>query len=95
MSRRGFEGEAEREFHIVVDFGKHRDTSMVAVVERRDSHLYLRHMHAFPLETSYGAVIGYVKRLQDNWRTVRFVYANKTGVGDYIVEDMQRGRIRG
>ena len=82
------------DFHLGVDFGKHRDPSVVAVVERLKDHLYLRHLHAFPLETSYGAVIGYVKRLQDNWRTIRFVYADKTGVGDYIVEDMQRGGIR-
>jgi len=44
--------------------------------------------------TSYGAVIGYIKRLQDNWTGVRAVYADKTGVGDYIVEDMERGGIR-
>jgi hypothetical protein len=77
-----------------VDFGKHRDPSVVAVVERLKGHIYLRHLHVFPLETSYGAVIGYIKRLQDNWRTIRSVYADKTGVGDYIVEDMQRGGIR-
>jgi phage FluMu gp28-like protein len=82
------------EFHVGVDFGKHRDPSVVAVVERLGGHLFLRHMHAFPLETSYGAVIGYIKRLQDNWTTIRSVYADKTGVGDYIVEDMQRGGIR-
>ena len=46
------------------------------------------------METSYGAVIGYMKRIQDNWRTVWAIYADKTGVGDYIVEDMQRGGIR-
>jgi phage FluMu gp28-like protein len=84
----------EGEFHVGVDFGKHRDPSVVAVVERLGGHLYLRHMHAFPLGTSYGAVIGYTKRLQDNWRMIQSVYADKTGVGDYIVEDMQRGGIR-
>ena len=82
------------DFHLGVDFGKHRDPSAVAIVERLKGHLYLRHMHVFPLETSYGAVIGYIKRLQDNWRTIRSVYADKTGVGDYIVDDMVRGGIR-
>ena len=58
------------------------------------AHLYLRHCHRFPLETSYCAVIGYMKRLQDHWRTVHAIYADKTGVGDYIVEDMERGGLR-
>jgi phage FluMu gp28-like protein len=79
---------------VGVDFGKHRNPSVVAVVERSRGHLYLRHMHALPLETSYGAVIGYVKRIQDNWSVVRGIHADKTGVGDYIVEDMARGGIR-
>jgi hypothetical protein len=83
--------EARGEFYVGVDFGKHRDHSVVAVVEREGEHLYLRHCHRFPLETSYGAVIGYIKRLQDNWKRVRAVYADKTGVGEYIVEDMERG----
>jgi len=82
------------EFYIGVDFGKHADYSVVAVVEKLKGHLYLRHCWQAPLETSYGAVIGYVKRLQDNWPGVAAVYADKTGVGDYIVEDMERGGIR-
>ncbi len=58
------------EFYLGVDFGKHVDYSVVAVVERLNGHLYLRHCYRFPLETSYGAVIGYMKRLQDRWRTI-------------------------
>jgi len=82
------------EFYLGVDFGKHVDYSVVAVVEKLHGHLYLRHCHRFPLETSYGAVIGYMKRLQDHWHTINAVYADKTGVGDYIVEDMERGGLR-
>lgn len=82
------------EFYVGLDFGKHRDPSVAAAIERVDDTLILRHLHAFPLETSYGAVIGYVKRLQDNWHTIHNIQADKTGVGDYIVEDMQRGGIR-
>ena len=79
------------DFYVGADFGKKRDYSVVAVSEVRGGHKYLRHLHRFPLETPYGAVIGYMKRLQDRWSTVRAVYADKTGVGDYIVEDMVRG----
>jgi len=88
------EEPAQGEFYIGVDLGKHADYSVVAVIEKRGDHLYLVHCHQFPLETSYGAVIGYIKRLQDNWRGVRAIYADKTGVGDYIVEDMIRGGLR-
>ena len=82
------------DFFAGVDFGKHMDHLVVAVVGRVGGNLYLRHCHQFPLETSYGAVIGYMKRLQDYWRTVHAIYADKTGVGDYIVEDMERGSLR-
>jgi len=79
------------DFYVGADFGKKRDYSVVAVTEARDAHKILRHLHRFPLETPYGAVIGYMKRLQDRWSVIRAVYADKTGVGDYIVEDMVRG----
>jgi len=85
---------ARGEFYIGVDFGKHQDYSVVAVLNKRVNHIHLIHCHQFALETSYGAVIGYIKRLQDNWKNIRVVYADKTGVGDYIVEDMQRGGLR-
>jgi len=84
---------ARGEFYIGVDFGKHQDHSVVAALNKRGDHLHLVHCQQFALETSYGAVIGYIKRLQDNWRNVRAVYADKTGVGDMIVEEMTRGGI--
>jgi len=90
----GFDVQTQGEFYIGADFGKHVDYSVVSVVERVRAHLYLRHCHRFPLKTSYGAVIGYIKRLQDNWRHVWAIYADKTGVGDYIVEDMENGGLR-
>jgi ribosomal protein L37AE/L43A len=83
------------QFCIGVDFGKHTDHSVVSVIDRRVNHLYLVHCHQFPLETAYSAVIGYIKRLQDNWLSVAFVYADKTGVGDYIIEDMIKGGLTG
>jgi len=82
------------DFYVGADFGKKRDYSVVAVTEARSDHRYLRHLHRFPLETPYGAVIGYMKRLQDGWSMIRAIYADMTGVGDYIVEDMVRGGLR-
>lgn len=87
-------GEARGEFYVGVDFGKHQDHSVVSVVNKKGDHLFLVHCHQFPLETSYGAVIGYIKRLQDGWLTVRVIYADKTGVGEMVVEEMERGGLR-
>jgi hypothetical protein len=86
--------EPRGEFYLGVDFGKKHDHSVVAVIERQRSHKLLRHLHRFPLDTPYGTVIGYVKKLQETWRTIKAIYPDKTGVGDYIVEDMIRGGLR-
>ena len=63
LSYSGSTGKRRGEFYLGVDFGKHVDYSVICVVEKVKDHLYLRHCHMFPLETSYGAVIGYLKRL--------------------------------
>lgn len=81
-------------FYAGVDFGKKRDHSVIAVVEKKNNHVYLRLCHQFPLDIPYGAVIGYLKRLQDNWERLVSVHADQTGVGDYIVEDMKRSGVR-
>jgi len=85
------EHSCQGEFYVGADFGKHGDHSVVAVIEERGEHLYLVHCNQFPLETSYGSIIGYIKRIQDKWHNVYALRVDKTGVGDYIVEDMQRG----
>ena len=66
----------------------------MAVIETLKQHEYLRHYHKIPLETPYGAVIGYIRKLSDNWSKVQAIYCDKTGVGDYIVEDMERSGLR-
>jgi len=85
------DNELRGDLYVGADFGKKRDYGVVAVTEVSGSHKYLRHLQRFPLQTPYGAVIGYMKRVQDAWSTVRAIYADKTGVGDYIVEGMMRG----
>jgi len=80
-------------FYLGVDFGKHQDYSVVVVCEKRGDTLYIVHVHRFPLETEYASVIGYIKSLRDRWQSIRAVYADVTGVGDYIVEDMKRAGI--
>jgi phage FluMu gp28-like protein len=83
------------DFHVGVDFGKEQDFSVVVVVEKLGAVIKVVHVHRFPLKTNYSSVIGYIKNLQDRWNNINYVYADITGVGGYIVEDMFRGGIRG
>jgi len=90
-----FQDVPKGEFYAGVDFGKEQDFSVVLVAEKVAHTLRVVHVHRFPLKTEYASVIGYVKSLQDRWQTVRAVYADITGVGGYIVEDMVRSGIQG
>jgi phage FluMu gp28-like protein len=90
-----FQHQPQGEFYVGVDFGKEQDFSVVLVVEKQASLLRVVHVHRFPLHTEYASVIGYVKSLQDRWKTVRAVYGDVTGVGNYIVEDMVHSGIQG
>lgn len=77
-------------FYVGVDFGKHQDHSVIVVIQKSQNILSIMHIHRFPLKTEYGSVIGYVKSLQQRWRAIRAIYADVTGVGDYIVEEMTK-----
>jgi phage FluMu gp28-like protein len=89
-----FQDQPKGEFYLGVDFGKEQDYSVVQVLEKSGSTLRVVHVHRFPLKTEYASIIGYVKSLQDRWQTIRAVYADITGVGAYIVEDMIRSGIQ-
>lgn len=90
-----FNERAKGEFFMGVDLGKHRDYSVVSVVMREKNTLKLVHLKRFPLKTAYASVIGYVKTLCDRWNSTHKVNVDMTGVGDYIVEDMQNAGIHG
>ena len=90
-----FQAAPQGEFFVGVDFGKEQDFSVVIIVEKQEQILRVNHVHRFPLKTEYASVIGYIKSLQDRWKTVHAVYCDITGVGNYIVEDMVRSGIRG
>lgn len=90
-----FQAQPQGEFYAGVDFGKEQDFSVALVVEKQGSMLRVVHVHRFPLHTEYASVIGYIKSLQDRWKTVRAVYGDVTGVGNYVVEDMVHSGIQG
>jgi len=89
-----FQDQPKGEFYVGVDFGKEQDFSVVLALEKTGQIFRVVHVHRFPLKTEYASVIGYVKSLQDRWHEVRAVYADITGVGNYIVEDMIRSGIQ-
>jgi phage FluMu gp28-like protein len=47
----------------------------------------------WPLETPYSSVIGSIRVIIDKLKQVQKVLVDQTGVGEYIVEDMQKGGI--
>jgi phage FluMu gp28-like protein len=89
-----FQDQLQGDFYVGVDFGKEQDYSVISIIQKTADTLNLIHLHRFPLHTEYASVIGYVKSLCDRWRNVNAVYADITGVGDYIVEDMVRSGVR-
>lgn len=77
------------EYLIGIDFGKHADHSVVAILEKVDGGLRLVYLKEFPLETSYTAVIGTVKRLNDAY-AFGAGCLDKTGVGEGPYEEIRQ-----
>jgi len=86
---------SDRLIYIGVDFGKHKDHSVVAAIDydNESRKAKLIHVHQFALETEYASVIGYVKALGSRWQKTRQVSTDVTGVGDFITEEMKRSGI--
>src|SRR6266704_1942772 len=86
---------SDRLIYIGVDFGKHRDHSVVAAIDydNESRKAKLIHLHRFALETEYASVIGYVKALASRWQVLRRVSTDVTGVGDFITEEMKKSGI--
>lgn len=80
-------------FYAGLDLGKHQDYSAFVIVEEVKEKYLLRHVKVWPLGTKYATVIGYVKTLYDRWHSFEKIRVDVTGVGEYIVEDMQNGGI--
>src|SRR5438094_144252 len=77
---------SDRLIYLGVDFGKHRDHSVVAAIDYDNESRKARliHIHRFALATEYASVIGYVKALVSRWQKTRQVSTDITGVGDSI-----------
>jgi phage FluMu gp28-like protein len=76
------------EYLIGIDFGKHNDHSVIAILEKSRDGLCLVYMNELPLETPYTAVIGTVKRLNDAYPFAAGCL-DKTGVGEGPCEEIR------
>ena len=88
-----FDSTHRGKFHAGLDLGKHRDHSVLIIIENTEDKLLLRHWKVFPLETKYATVIGYVKTLTDRWKHIEHIRVDTTGIGEYIAEDMKNADI--
>jgi len=79
--------------YLGVDLGKRVDYSVIAVVTKKGEQVKLVYYKRWPLETPYSSVIGSVRVIIDKLKHVQKTLVDQTGVGDYIVEDMQKGGI--
>jgi phage FluMu gp28-like protein len=79
-----------------VDLGKRQDYSVIAVVAKQPNRedVHLVYYKRWPLETPYSSVIGSVRVIIDRLRSVQKCLVDQTGVGEFVVEDMQKGGIR-
>ena len=89
-----FNETVQGEFYAGLDLGKHQDPSVLTVVKIEESSIKLIHLHRFPLKTPYATVIGYTKTLWGRWQTIHKILIDMTGIGEYIVEDMQNTGIQ-
>jgi phage FluMu gp28-like protein len=88
-----FDSQQRGKFYAGLDLGKLQDYSVLIVVEEVEGKYLLRHWKVFPLGTKYATVIGYVKTLCDRWKYFERIRVDITGVGEYVVEDMQNAGI--
>src|SRR3989442_6164882 len=85
------------EFFVGVDLGQKWDHSAIAVLRKDGDIVSLVHMKRFKLGTEYGSVLGYLKLLERTLQTVQRIYIDRTGVGEFFVEQAAKEikKIRG
>ena len=72
-----------------VDLAQTRDYCVLAVSERLNDVLRLRHLKIFKQPTKYATVIGYMKMLQDRWEGFQRWRVDNTREGPSIISDME------
>ncbi len=75
--------------------GKQHDHSATAVIRREGDQFRLVYAKRFELGAPFAAVIGHLKIINERLDRVEANYVDCTGLGAYIVEDMQSSGIPG
>ena len=86
---KGYSGE----LFAGIDLAQTRDYCVLAVSERLNDVLRLRHLKIFHQPTMYATVIGYLKALQDRWEGFQRVRVDNTRDGPSIISDMEEAGI--
>jgi phage FluMu gp28-like protein len=86
---KGYSGE----LFAGLDLAQTRDYCVLAVSERVNDRLFLRHLKVFQQPTKYATVIGYLKALQDRWEGFQRVRVDNTREGPSIISDMEEAGI--
>ncbi|MEJ2240886.1 MAG: terminase family protein [Candidatus Bathyarchaeota archaeon] len=76
-----------------LDLAQTRDYCVLAVSERANDRLFLRHLKLFNQPTKYATVIGYLKALQDRWEGFQKIRVDNTREGPSIISDMEEAGI--
>jgi phage FluMu gp28-like protein len=83
------ENEYTGDFFVGLDLAQTRDYCVLAVVERLNDELFLRHLKIFQQPTLYATVLGYLKMLQDRWGGFEKIRVDFTREGPSIIKDME------
>jgi hypothetical protein len=83
-----------RAFYVGLDLGQRRDHTAIAVVERRDGRLMVRHLERVALGTPYRRVVERVRKMVGSQalRGRCAVVMDATGIGAPVVELMRASR---
>jgi hypothetical protein len=87
------EESQSEEFFVGIDLAQTHDYSVLAVLERQNLNLYLRHLKIFQQPTIYVTVLGYTKALQDRWGGFERIRVDFTREGPSIIADMENAGI--
>jgi phage FluMu gp28-like protein len=83
----------EGEFFAGLDLAQTRDYCVLAIIERINDRLFLRHLKIFQQPTLYASVLGYLKMLQDRWGGFAKIRVDFTREGPSIIKDMENAGI--
>jgi phage FluMu gp28-like protein len=85
--------EQSGEFFAGLDLAQTKDYSVLAVVERVNDVLFLRHLKIFKQPTLYATVLSHLKVLQDRWGGFEKIRVDFTREGPSIIADMENAGI--